>query len=257
MIVAETEAGEQVEATRDLECSRAHCPMCRAPVVLKRGRVKVPHFAHAAGSACDAAGESLRHLQAKRVLADQFRHLGYAVWLEEAHRDLGRRVDVAVAVPPGQRVAVEVQDSPISVDDMKRRHGIDRRIGFAGTVWVFTGRRHDLLLPAEAGQERRPPEEMRWLNNRYGHGVHVLDAIGGTLWRVRFGSVARAGSSCPCEDGCDTCGYAGGYPGRRLRATKTVHPDRVGFRLSCAAGRYHKPEQPDWHVGFHDLEAGP
>jgi hypothetical protein len=258
MLVAETTDGAAVEASLDLAAGDFRCPACKVPAVFKRGRVKVPHFGHAPGSDCVASeAESVRHLLAKRVLADEFRRLGYAVTFEETYRHGGRRVDVSVDIPVSldrvERVAVEVQDSPISVDEIKRRMTADRTNGFIGTAWVFTGRRHDLLLPASAGAERRIPEEMRYLANRFGQGVFLLDAEAFAMSQVFFGTVVRDGSSSEwySEEGEY---MSEDYPDRVLRATKGVFADRVGFRLTCRPSRYHKPGRPDWAMAFADVD---
>src|SRR5262249_60709559 len=107
------------------------------------------------GATCDQAGESLAHHLAKRVLAYRFRSLGYTVELEEPHLGVARRIDVAVTVPTGHRVAVEVQDSATSVAEMKRRNRADRRSGVFGTGWIFTSNRAARALPRPA--DRRVP----------------------------------------------------------------------------------------------------
>ncbi|MBR6492195.1 MAG: hypothetical protein IKT02_07715 [Bacteroidales bacterium] len=47
-----------------------HCLECGQPLIAKIGKIKVPHFAHAAGTACD--GESYLHKLAKRRIFDKF-----------------------------------------------------------------------------------------------------------------------------------------------------------------------------------------
>jgi competence CoiA-like predicted nuclease len=168
MLVAQHPSGERVEAARDLAAAAYTCPLCAGAVTLKPGRVKVAHFAHTPGAICDWARESLRHHVAKRVLADRFRALGYIAELEESHPEVNRRVDVAVTMPTGHRVAVEVQDSAISVGEMRRRNRADRRSGFFGTVWVFTSSRAARLLTAREDHEVRVPDEIRWVQNSTG-----------------------------------------------------------------------------------------
>lgn len=254
MLIAENEAGQRIEASLDLTGEAVlHCPLCRHPVIFKRGRVKVPHFAHEPGAECAAAGESIRHMLAKQVLGEEFRDLGYAVTFEEPYRDGGRRIDVSVIVPTVDgntgRVAVEVQDSPISVEEIKRRMAADRRNGFLGTAWVFTGRRFDLLLPARDGAERRIPEEMRYLDNRFSQGVFLLDAANRQVWQVFFTSVVRSGTSV---EWYEPGGVLEGrdYPGRRLRAVKEIYAHQVGFRLTCRTTRYHRPGRPDFGISL-------
>jgi hypothetical protein len=69
--------------------------------------------------------------------------------------------------PTAARVAVEVQDPAITVDEMKRRIKADKASGFFGTVRVFASARAARLLGARAGREVRVPTEIRWLENRY------------------------------------------------------------------------------------------
>ncbi|WP_433243578.1 competence protein CoiA family protein [Streptosporangium sp. CA-135522] len=99
-----------------------------------------------------ARAESVSHLRGKNLLAEKFRRLGYQVQLEETYRDQGRRVDVAVTLPTGDRrprVAVEVQDSALAVETTKARTRTDRSLGFIGTMWVFTDKRARVNLPRE------------------------------------------------------------------------------------------------------------
>ncbi|MDL2345530.1 competence protein CoiA family protein [Deinococcus sp. MIMF12] len=49
------------------------CLLCQEPVILRRGLVRVPHFAHRADSACSASGESIEHAAFKRLLASGLR----------------------------------------------------------------------------------------------------------------------------------------------------------------------------------------
>lgn len=44
------------------------CLECGAPVVLKKGQVKIHHFAHVVSVGCEHSGESERHRQLKEEL---------------------------------------------------------------------------------------------------------------------------------------------------------------------------------------------
>lgn len=160
-----------------------------------------------------------------------------------------RRVDVAVTVPTGHRVAVEVQDSAISVTEMKRRNSADQRSGFFGTVWVFTSRRAARLLAARADHEIRVPDEIRWVQNRYAKGVFVIDERAERIWRCHFGRIVRPGEY---YDWYDPDGELQSVdrPERTLKSTKTVSRVKTGFTLRATPSRYHRPESPDWAIVF-------
>lgn len=251
MLVAQSTSGERIEAARDLPADAYVCPLCAGTVILKRGRVKVAHFAHAPGATCDQAGESLAHHLAKRVLADRFRSLGYTVELEEPHLGVARRIDVAVTVPTGHRVAVEVQDSATSVAEMKRRNRADRRSGFFGTVWIFTSNRAARLLTARQDDEIRIRTRSGGFTAGMGQGVFVIDEGAGRLWRCQFGGIVRPSESYEwyTEDG-DLDGVD--FPDRALRSTKTVSRAEVGFALTSRRTKYDKPGSPDFAVVFAD-----
>lgn len=248
MLIASRGDGARILAHRELDRGDYFCPVCETAVVFKRGRVVVPHFAHGPGSDCPASeSESPRHLQAKLTFAERFASLGYTVQLEETHRAVGRRVDVAVILPGPlgvqRRVAVEVQDSPIQVETMKDRVRLDRRIGYDATAWVFTSHRAGRLMD---GGEARIPPEMRWVANRYGVGIHVIDSS--TMWNLDLDSVHREGETYTWYERGEEM-YED-YPGRTLRATKTVTRQRVSFRITASRTRF-----SEWAIQFVDEQA--
>lgn len=242
MLVALNAGAAPVEAARDLVDTRYTCPACAGQVLLKRGRVKIAHFAHVPGAECWSESESVTHLRAKHLLAERFRSQGHHVRLEEIHYQHGRRVDVAVTTPSGHRVAVEVQDSAISVEDAKARTRLDRRLGFLGTLWVFTDRRaHALLAVAQPPGsdnyiECRVPKEMLWVDNRFGQGVFVLDVDDAAVWHLRLGSAFE-------REGYDEYGDVHYYQPRTL---KHVTCTPAEFDLTFLPGRYTN----EWAVVF-------
>ncbi|MFI2304664.1 competence protein CoiA [Actinacidiphila glaucinigra] len=241
LLVAALDDGSRVEAARDLPAGEYICPMCEAPVTLKRGRVRVSHFAHAPNSDCPGSEpESWRHLLAKRVLVEEIASYGWQAQVEVAHPSFGRRVDVDVTVPANgrwHRIAVEVQDSAIQVDTMKARVAADRRIGYSATAWLFTTHRAAALMAVAPEHEVRVPDEMLWVANRYGQGVPIIDPENRDIWLASFGSVHREGTSLSWYT---SQGELTGvdYPGRSLQKTKTVDRRRAGFRLLPVPGKY-------------------
>src|SRR5215831_20691725 len=83
MLVASC-AGQRVEAAQSFERTAPYnCPGCSQTVILKRGQIKVPHFAHKPPTQCDyAVGETLAHLAAKQWMVDGLRERGYSAELE-------------------------------------------------------------------------------------------------------------------------------------------------------------------------------
>lgn len=250
LVALRMEPVERVEAGKDVAPGDFQCPECRWPVILKRGRVKVPHFAHQPGSQpCASGGESVTHMRAKTLLAKQFRAQGYEVVLEEAHPRHQRRVDVAVTLIDRagavRRIAVEVQDSAISVDEVKRRTTADRHAGFFATLWVFTLSRLRRARSVLPGYELRLPEEMRYLINRWRTPIAVLDIEHEQLFLVSTATAVREGESYHDEYGGEQWSA-----GRILKATKQVFTVPGEFALAAVSGRYASPGRPDYTAGF-------
>ena len=100
------------------------CPNCRAEVTLKQGRIVIHHFAHKPPTNCTwAKGETRAHLMAKVAIRDAFRTNGYQADYEVEVLSGGgdRRADVLITCPAGQRVAIEIQHTPILFDAIERR----------------------------------------------------------------------------------------------------------------------------------------
>jgi len=187
-------------------------------------------------------------MRAKALLAQRFRAEGYGVVLEESHPRQRRRIDVAVTLAGRRgpvRIAVEVQDSAISVEEVKRRTVADRRSGFLATVWVFTTGRVRRAKGAFPGAERRLPEEMRYLTNRWKVPLHLLDVRRETLMLMRATEASRPETTHYDQDGDEHW-----HPGRALRSTRRIYLGGGEFRLIPARGPYAKSGQPDWTAAF-------
>jgi hypothetical protein len=124
---------------------RLRCRGCGQPLHAKmRAATGSRWFAHtAAVPECPHLGETERHINLKREFAEAFRVSGWTATPEAAGD--GYRADVLVTSPAGQRVAVEVQVSPIAADLVGER---TRRHSAAGlsTLWVAVDRRPDWTL---------------------------------------------------------------------------------------------------------------
>lgn len=74
MLIALNSAGELIDANRALPGSYT-CPICNRPVVLKKGKVKLPHFAHQTLKDCfmyTYKKETMAHIEGKYALYELF-----------------------------------------------------------------------------------------------------------------------------------------------------------------------------------------
>lgn len=233
--------GDRVVADRSLTRSRGYtCPVCGDQVVLKAGAIVTAHFAHRTGSNCNAAGESRRHLAAKKLLADELTTRGWTVELERMHGD-DRRADLLVTTAAGDaRFTIEIQDSRIQVDTMKDRERADRAAGCLPTCWIFTDNRitaawDDVVF----GQcEVRLPDDMRYRWNATYKPLPLLRDR--QLVLLTPEAVYRDGNEWH-----DSSGDLQNSDSRLLRSTFTLTPAAATFDPTLDRDRYGRA-----HIGF-------
>ena len=98
------------------------CPQCDEELILKQGRVKIAHFSHFPDSTCTYAGEpeSAEHVAAKLEIYEALRtqpgvsKLQVERYLKEVRPDISFSFE-------GRYIAIEVQISPLSFDELIRR----------------------------------------------------------------------------------------------------------------------------------------
>lgn len=116
------------------------CPGCDgAPLVLKRGRIVVAHFAHPAGvQDCSSEPETELHMATKLTLAEVLEGV-----VEHAIECPGRRrrADVFVHTAGGGGYVVEVQLAPLTVEQLEERTRDQNRAGYA-VMWIFGDANH-------------------------------------------------------------------------------------------------------------------
>ncbi|MBR7554558.1 competence protein CoiA [Allobacillus sp. GCM10007491] len=143
MLVAKNELGKLITAYKknEQEISQLRyesftCPECNEKVILKAGRIKVPHFAHEQQSSCSVRrGESAEHLNGKMDIDQWCQYHGFASTLEYSLPEIGQRIDV-VAKIGRTPVAFEYQCAPISLEEYEARTNGIRKAGFM-PVWIF------------------------------------------------------------------------------------------------------------------------
>jgi competence protein CoiA len=114
------------------------CPNCDSVVILKQGRKVIWHFAHKPPVDCAwGTGETIHHLEAKKLICDAFIARGLRAELEYVVPELmgDRRADVMVWSPEGSQVAIELQHSSIPIGEIEARAASYARAGIA-QVWI-------------------------------------------------------------------------------------------------------------------------
>ena len=97
------------------------CPECKQEVILKKGRIKVPHFAHRPESNCQyGIGESQLHMITKKNIYEYLANNG-AVNVEMEKKLIYNRPDIYFETEGGCRVAIEVQISTLTLEEIERR----------------------------------------------------------------------------------------------------------------------------------------
>lgn len=116
---------------------RFHCPQCEGRMWLKLGDVRIPHFAHQAGTECReefAEGESEAHLKGKQLLYEMFGNLGLPTGMETRIKAIRQRPDLLVE-KEGHAHAIEFQCSPISGSAVNERTKGYRSLDI-GVHWI-------------------------------------------------------------------------------------------------------------------------
>ena len=112
------------------------CSACGSQMIVKKGLLKIAHFAHVSNTACEyGSGESEEHLAAKMSIYDSLKKKGINAILEKPLSPKVR-ADVLIEYPSGRKVAIEVQRSK-----MTREKCINRMLNYLETgvpvLWVL------------------------------------------------------------------------------------------------------------------------
>ena len=128
----------RVYAHRAEKGHRYICPGCKAELTLKKGEIKIHHFAHKPPVECQfGAGESAEHLEAKLAIYEAFRGRAHRIEMEWPVESLSgdRRADVFVWDMSGGKIAFEIQHTDISPELMAERSAAYMGAGIA-VVWI-------------------------------------------------------------------------------------------------------------------------
>lgn len=137
-----------------------YCPACAGEVILKKGKIREHHFAHKPPSDClFGTGESQVHLKAKRQIYNALIFHPLCTFCELEQPLDGARPDI-IFTTKGNQIALEVQKSNISTDDMARRMLQYTRLGIH-VLWIVP-----FPLPPQ-GERYRPRKWEKFLHAMY------------------------------------------------------------------------------------------
>lgn len=181
MVVGVTSEGNRIIAwDAQREGAAFYCPVCEDRVTLRKGNIRIHHFAHRAGAECPNAGESMLHLEIKRSLFLALREYEGCsrCGLERVLPDV--RPDLSLVIR-GTPVAIEVQVSSIQETEITRRFLAYTDLGIH-CLWI-TARDDIAAWPQEERGTTREWE--RFLHSLYRRRVYYWKC-GAMVIPVRF-----------------------------------------------------------------------
>ena len=137
------------------DCRNGHlvCPVpdCKRPELTAVGGSRRHHYRHLSGVQHRGGAESYYHLAAKAALDAVLRtqHPEAHIQVDYLAVDSGQIPDLLVHFPDDRRYAIEIQYSPLTVEEWLRRHEGYRQQGIVD-VWLFGHLRPHLRRPRPA-----------------------------------------------------------------------------------------------------------
>jgi competence protein CoiA len=258
MLVARGEAGP-VEAASARRGAVFRCPVCDATMVLRRGRIRIAHFAHKTEPCAVAARETLAHLGAKAAIVAALRARGLRAEPEFMVAGLpgDRRADVMAWSPSGRLVAVELQHASVSLDEIERRAFSYARADIA-QLWIAFAPA-DLATRGETTAYGRflprfaPRPFEKWIHGLGGGAMWMFDPADGALWRARLSGHALDVPAAVIADEYGDERNVGGYErwSRRFRDLTLAGPFamkdlrlRLATRTAFSLAIYRWPAGP-------------
>ena len=188
------------------------CPRCSAELNIRKGMIKIHHFAHKPPVSCDyGKGESEAHRKAKQSIFDSLRYMDSISELK-IEKDWGSVVSDIYAVIQEQRIAIEVQISDLTMHQIMHRTKAYAALGIA-VLWL------PLFEPKLNKPRYAPRAWEKWLHATYfGRVYYWLEGL--TVIPVRFASYEIEVEQTSWYNSLGEEQYAGGYS-RRSKRWKT------------------------------------
>jgi len=201
------------------------CPGCQGFVTLRKGSIKIHHFAHTSDSSCGyGKGESAEHMSAKLEIYEAIRHEHNVSNAEVEKYFDGSRADIYAEIS-GIPVAIEIQKSNLSIEDISDRTQRYHSLGVA-VVWV--GLIDSKFMSSIMKHDPRwysAKSWQKWCHEAFFKRFYFWE-FGQTLRPVRFlpsnfTSVQRMALGCRCclskdfESRTRSCSTSWTFAGRR------------------------------------------
>jgi len=160
MIYALNDQDERINASKAEKGKIYYCPNLECKnreLIVKRGEIRIPHFAHKSLKDCSSEPESEAHLACKMFFQSLLNLDNQYV---EYYGIEGVRPDVLY-----DQFALEIQCSPIAVKEVKRRNKIYEKNGYIA-IWIFL---NDEFLSIK--KIKIPPIKSEWEKKLDRHGI--------------------------------------------------------------------------------------
>jgi len=148
MLTALDKKGNRIPGWKARTEEAYYCPECKEHVVLKKGAIKVYHFAHIQESSCQySTGETELHLRMKRFLCEKFIESCLYKKIELEYKIDKCIADLYLQDKQDREVAIECQVSPLDIDDFRKKTAYYSYRNIY-SLWIFSGnKKMDECLP--------------------------------------------------------------------------------------------------------------
>lgn len=113
------------------------CPTCNQLVIIKAGRVIIPHFAHSSKGDCPMTkgGEGSYHEKGKLLLYQWLKSQGLDIQLEKYIKKIKQQPDMLLTIK-NKKIAIEYQCARIPIDQIILRNEGYKRAGI-NPIWIL------------------------------------------------------------------------------------------------------------------------
>lgn len=182
--------GKRVFASQAIRTETYHCPYCNSLMIPHLGKKVVHHFKHKPGANCPYLGESIEHMRAKEIVFNALTARGLSAELEAYVSTLssfGNRIaDILVTSPTGAKVAIELQRSNITEQEIHQRTSAYSEANIS-VLWIpFASPKLTKELIPTYGychlEQISPTPLMKWLEETQKTDTWLYEPKSETFW---------------------------------------------------------------------------